>query len=331
MTKQPIVRVVNLVGIGLALAAAVPTTARILEPSLGTPITQLAAFTPWAVPLWIVAGGLLLVGRRRRSGGVLLLIISLLVALGVHWLVPSSAARDAARPKDAPGVPLRVMTLNVLFGGADAGQTVALVRRHQIDVLVVEEMTADFVARLRAAGIDTLLPQADLHPSDRAAGTGIWSRWALKPTGTLPTAGFQMPTVMLTVPGSGQTVSVTGVHTQPPQPAGLAGWRQDLATLADRAAADQGPRIYAGDFNASRDHADFRAILDAGLVDAGDAGSAAQWPGFTWPSNRPGPAVTRIDHILLTPASIGVRKVSVVTVSGTDHRGVVADLVLLPG
>jgi endonuclease/exonuclease/phosphatase family metal-dependent hydrolase len=143
--------------------------------------------------------------------------------------------------------------------------------------------------------------------------------------------------VTLTLPaspsGPARTVSVTGVHTQPPRPDRLAGWRRDLATIADRAATDQhlGPRIYTGDFNASRDHAGFRAILDTGLVDAGDAGSAAPWPGFTWPTDRFGPAATRIDHVLLTPGTIGVRKVTVVTVSGTDHHGVVADLIVRPG
>jgi endonuclease/exonuclease/phosphatase family metal-dependent hydrolase len=126
---------------------------------------------------------------------------------------------------------------------------------------------------------------------------------------------------------------VTGIHTQPPRPDRLKGWRQDLATIAERAAADQhlGARIYTGDFNASRDHAGFRAILDTGLVDAGDAGSVAPWPGFTWPTDRFGPAATRIDHVLLTPETIGVRKVTVVTVSGTDHHGVVADLIVRPG
>jgi endonuclease/exonuclease/phosphatase family metal-dependent hydrolase len=84
--------------------------------------------------------------------------------------------------------------------------------------------------------------------------------------------------------------------------------------------------IYAGDFNASRDHAEFRAILGTGLVDAGDALSVAPWPGFTWPTDQFGPAATRIDHILITPTSIGVRKVTIVSVPGTDHLGVIADL-----
>jgi endonuclease/exonuclease/phosphatase (EEP) superfamily protein YafD len=84
----------------------------------------------------------------------------------------------------------------------------------------------------------------------------------------------------------------------------------------------------AGDFNASRDHAEFRAVLGTGLTDAGDAVSVSAWPGFTWPADEPGPPGARLDHVLITPASIGVRKVSVVDVPGTDHHGVVADLVV---
>ena len=334
MTRRTTFLLLNLLGVAVALVAAVPTVARLLEPSFDTPIPQLAAFTPWTPPLWLLAGVLLLFGRRRRTGGAVVLIIGVVVAFGVRWQVPPDAARDTAGSSPASGVPVRVMTLNALFGQANAAQTVALARSHDVDILVVEELTPAFIQRLQAAGIDGMLGFSDLHPGTRAAGTGIWSRWALHPAGLLPSAGFRMPTAVVTLPGGGK-LTVTGIHTRAPVPGTgpLTGWRADLAMIARTTAAarDQpGPRLYVGDFNASRDHSGFRAILATGLVDAADAVPAASWPGFTWPADRPGPAFSRIDHVLLTPSSVGVRKVTVVTVSDTDHHGVVAELVVRP-
>lgn len=323
-----IVRGLTGLGVLAAVAAAVPTLARVLEPHAGTPVPQLAAFAPWALPGWLVAGTLLLVGRPLRSRAVVVLVVGVILALGVRWQVPPTVARDTAR--DGTGVRVRVMTVNVMLGQGDAARVFALVRRQQVDVLVVEELTPAFQDRLEAAGIDAVLPRTDLHPHERAAGTGIWSRWPLTPHGTLPSAGFEMPMVTLAPPGLPGGLSVTGIHTRAPDPnAGqIAMWRRDLAGLAAAARArPDGPQIWTGDFNASRDHSGFRGILGTGLVDAGDALSVASWPGFTWPADHP---VTRIDHVLVTPAFIGVRRVAVVAVGGTDHHAVVADLVVRP-
>jgi len=241
---------------------------------------------------------------------------------------------------------VRVLTVNTLFGQADAAQAVDLVRRHRVDVLVVQELTPQFLTRFRAAGIDTELGFSDLHPQGRvrAAGTGIWSRWPLTAQGSLPSAGFEMPAVTITLPSAGgaagtsrpgRSLAVTGIHTRAPVPQAerLDGWRQDLALIATTEARRDkttGPQLYVGDFNASRDHSGFRAILATGLVDAADALPAAGWPGFTWPADRPGPAFTRIDHVLLTPTSIGVHDVQVLDLAGTDHHPVLADLVVSP-
>lgn len=336
MTKRTLFRLLNLLGVLVAVLAAVPFGARLLEPRFDTPVPQLAAFGTWTLPLWVLAGVLLLVGRSRRGGGVVLAVIVLVVVVGVRWQVPSTLARAAVRTSAAAGVPLRVMTVNVEFGQADAAQAVALVREHQVDVLVVEEMTPDFVDRLQGAGIGTQLRYSDLHPQVGPGGTGIWSRWVVRSSGALPSAGFEMPMASITLPGgSARTLTVTGIHTQAPTPRSgpLTGWRRDLSTIAKVEASRDprgGPAIYAGDFNASRDHAGFRAILATGLVDAADAVPAASWPGFTWPADRAWPAFTRIDHVLLTPSSIGVRNVTVLNLEGTDHHPVVADLVVLP-
>jgi endonuclease/exonuclease/phosphatase (EEP) superfamily protein YafD len=313
---------ISLVGLVLAIAASIPPLARIFEPVAPSPAPQLAAFVPWALPVWLVAGVLLLIGGPRP----LAIAVAGAIALQGRWL----RVDHGTLPASGTGVSL--MTLNVLFGRADAEATVDLVRRHRIDVLVLQEMTPEFVERLRAAGIDTLLGHCDLHPRAASAGTGIWSRWPMRALGLLPSQGAMMPQAAIAIPIAGGEqpdvieVTVTGVHTVAPMPGRVKRWRADLATLATCAQTSFGPRIFAGDFNASRNHSGFRSILAAGLVDAADLTGRSARPGFTWPSDRFGPALIRLDHVLVTPDSIGVRKVRVVTVRGTDHHGVIADL-----
>jgi endonuclease/exonuclease/phosphatase (EEP) superfamily protein YafD len=328
---RPVRALTTVSGLLVTLVAAVPTVARMTESGRDAPLPQLAAFTTWALPLWVLAGVLLLIGRRRRTAGLVLVVFALVIAVSVRWQLPPDAARDAARPASAPGVPLRVMTQNVEFGRGNASQVYALVQKYRVDVLVIEELSPAFLKRLRAAGIDGPLGYSDLHPHDTGAGgTGIWSRTPLTPSRLLPSQGFAMPVVDLTLPGS-KTVALTGIHTRAPHEGRTDLWRKDLAMLTQVHAAERGrpqPQIYTGDFNASRDHAEFRSLLATGLVDAGDAGSAAPWPGFTWPADRPGPAATRIDHVLVTPGTIGVQKLVIVNVDDTDHHGVVADLLI---
>ena len=52
------------------------------------------------------------------------------------------------------------MSANLEYGGADATSLVAAAREHRVDVLVLIEITPAAVKRLRAAGLDTLLPES---------------------------------------------------------------------------------------------------------------------------------------------------------------------------
>jgi endonuclease/exonuclease/phosphatase family metal-dependent hydrolase len=84
--------------------------------------------------------------------------------------------------------------------------------------------------------------------------------------------------------------------------------------------------VLAGDFNATLDHAELRRLLDRGYRDAAEQAGVALRP--TWPGDRALiPTVVTIDHVL---ADRRIRVVSVRTVAipGSDHRGVLADLLL---
>ena len=85
------------------------------------------------------------------------------------------------------------------------------------------------------------------------------------------------------------------------------------------------PRVLAGDFNATLDHAELRRLLDRGYRDAAEQAGVALRP--TWPAGRTLPPTVTIDHVLADPR-IRVISARSVAIPGSDHRGVLADLLL---
>jgi endonuclease/exonuclease/phosphatase family metal-dependent hydrolase len=138
---------------------------------------------------------------------------------------------------------------------------------------------------------------------------------------------FEQPAVRLIRP-DGPDVEVVAVHTAPPVPsaARVRAWSADLAALPPPEAGLL--RVLAGDFNATLDHAALRSVLARGYVDAARAaGRAGAW---TWrPLRAPLPRLA-LDHVLVDPR-IGVAAVAIAAVRGSDHRALVADLVLPRG
>jgi endonuclease/exonuclease/phosphatase (EEP) superfamily protein YafD len=259
----------------------------------------------------------------------LLLAIPAIILLA--WQLPPAkrtAGRTAPVPEPladaAPGAPtLRVLSLNVLGGSADPAAAVRAVERHQVDVLVVQELTPGMVHRLAEAGLDALLPYCHLDPRPRALGTGLWARWPLAPLPPVPGLKAAAPRALIE-PVEGRPVTVTGVHPKAPVRRNVRLWQQELAAIRSTLVTSDGPQVVAGDFNASRDHRPFRALLNAGFLDCADAARRRPWPGFTWPAGRWIPSVMRLDHVLVSRSSASVSAVRVIRVPGTDHRGVLA-------
>ncbi len=85
----------------------------------------------------------------------------------------------------------------------------------------------------------------------------------------------------------------------------------------------------AGDFNASQDHAAFRAVLDAGALhdSARLAGSSRT---YSWPADRATPLRTQIDHVLVSE-EFSVRSARFLRLAATDHRALLVALELHDG
>ncbi|WP_302893152.1 endonuclease/exonuclease/phosphatase family protein [Actinomadura luzonensis] len=277
--------------------------------------TQIMTATPYAaagslVPLLMAA-----LGRRRAATAVALLATT---ALGFAVLPRALGTAEAAA-----GRPFRVMTINMLFGRADAETIVRLVREFDPDVLSTQELTPGAVSDLDAAGLKELMPHRVLQAEWSAAGSGLFSKHELRELPDMvPDVGHRMPAAAVSLPG-GDPVEFVDVHPYPPLGPNVVNWNEALDTLPS--ASPDRVRVLAGDFNASLDHAALRGVLSRGYKDAADQVGAGLIP--TWPANKKVPPIITIDHVLVD-RRVAVRAVDVRTVPGTDHRAVLAELTL---
>jgi endonuclease/exonuclease/phosphatase (EEP) superfamily protein YafD len=227
------------------------------------------------------------------------------------------------RQPPAAGPVLRVVTANLLAGRAVAEAVAGLACRTNADVLFVQELTCDAAARLQRAGLGDLLPYGVTQPVPHGARGSIYARYPLRggPPAAPPSAA--RCTARLDLP-SGQFVELACIHAAPPKPwspGATARWRSQLSALP---APGSSPRILAGDFNATLDHAQFRRLLRRGYADA--ASQAGHGLSPTW-GPQPGRRLTllAIDHVLID------RRCAVLTTSahwltGSDHRALYAEL-----
>ena len=270
---------------------------------------QVAAAAPWA------ALGLRL-ARRRRAAALAAL------AAGALGLVVRSR-RIPSPPTGAAGPVLRVLTANVYFGRADAEVLVARVRQGEVDALFLQELTAEAVTRLKQAGLEDLLPYTQFELWGGARGSGIYSRYPLSEGPAVPTRTMAQPSALMELP-NGNTVELVCVHPVPPalrRNSGAVRWREDLSALPP---PGELPRVVAGDFNATYDHAAFRGVLRRGYVDAARQAGAGLTPTWGPPGRR---AVLVLDHVL-ADRSCDVLACSVHVIPGSDHRAVYAEIQL---
>jgi endonuclease/exonuclease/phosphatase (EEP) superfamily protein YafD len=230
----------------------------------------------------------------------------------------------ACRQPPAAGPVLRVLTANLLFGRAGAEAVAELVSRKHADVLFVQELTGEAAARLQRAGLSDLLPYRVTQPVPHRTRASIYARYPLRGAPLAGPVSAARCAARLDLP-SGQFVELACIHAAPPKPpwspGATARWRSQLSALP---AAGEGPRILAGDFNATLDHAQFRRLLRSGWVDAASQvgnGLSPTWgPGPGWR-----PALLAIDHVLID-RHCAVLTTSAHWLTGSDHRALYAEL-----
>ncbi|MET9415416.1 endonuclease/exonuclease/phosphatase family protein [Streptomyces klenkii] len=305
-------------GAGLLLAlVSAPLLCRACDVDGVTPMPQLLAFLPW---LLAPAGAALVLAAGTRW--VVGCAWGLLAVLGTLCFLPPYEAGGAAA--SGPEVArLRILTANLEFGGATPGLLEALRREHP-DLVSVQECSPEECApALESARLRAAYPYRIVVGGGRAQGSALLSRFPLEPDGSVR-GTLAMPRALVRVAGTRLLFQVA--HPMPPVAGGVELWRTELGRVRAMAAArGEAPTVIAGDFNASQDHAAFRAVLDTGVRDSAAAVGRSRTP--TWPSLTAPPLGAQIDHVLLSP-SLEPRSARFLDLTGTDHRGLVVDAVL---
>jgi endonuclease/exonuclease/phosphatase family metal-dependent hydrolase len=215
-----------------------------------------------------------------------------------------------------------VLTFNMFFGRGDPEVLVSRVRQLGADVLFLQELTEEAVRRLKQAGLEDLMPHSQLELWGGSRGSGIYSRFPLGEGPRVAPVHMAQPTAVVRLPG-GYVAELVCVHPVTPQlgRGGAVRWREELGVLP---APGEVPRVLAGDFNATLDHAVFRKVLRLGYADAAQQAGGALVP--TWGPPGRG-AVLTLDHVL-AGRGCAVLGYSVHAVPGSDHQAVYAEVQL---
>ena len=303
---------------GLGLPALLLTVVRMADTDVGAMI-RIESFTPLGIPLYVallvLTGAAAAVRSTDRSQRITVAVLAAAgLALHCWWFAPQVTGDNPAPAAGAQ--PLTVMTANLFEGQADAQDVVDAVRSEHVDLLVLEEITPDELARLDAAGLADLLPQRAGEPDPDVAGTMVFSDEQLGEPALLAT---QFDSYRVEV-GS---LDLLAVH--PTAPVLPQAWRRDHDLIRSEA-VEKDVDLIVGDLNATTDHDVMRELDDAGFRDAGELANEGFQP--TWPANNVGlfpllPPLVRIDHVLLadTLASLGTHTVDI---DGTDHLALIA-------
>lgn len=305
----------------LVLIALAPWAAwaamRLLGFEPGAPLIGALALTPLvAATAWLP----LLLALALRTW--VLAAVAALVAVALAAAVLPRALGGPQAPL-AGGRTLSVMTANLRYGHGDPDAVMQLVRRHDVDVLSLQELTPTAARRLDRAGARARFPYRVLEPRSGASGSGLLSRLPLRDAGRPPGTPHAMPQAQLAVPGI-EPVLVKAVHTIPPLGGDVPAWRDELRSLPHATPTGRF-RLLIGDFNATLDHHELRVLIATGYRDAAD--TAGIGLDGTYRVRPRLPIRIAIDHVLVDQRG-RVTDASVEPIPGSDHRALLATLSL---
>ncbi|MFN8446698.1 MAG: endonuclease/exonuclease/phosphatase family protein [Caldilineaceae bacterium] len=291
------------------------------------------------LPFLLFLPFLLIPGQRKvRSLALLVPLLFFSYEYGAAFVPKLHVTSVAAAQSD---LPLRVMTWNAYFKNQHVENLVAAVAHENPDLLAVEEFGADY-AKEFASQLKATYPYQLLYPHWQPRGYALLSRYPLEEI-LQPLPGYGQCTCIqanVTIQNRQATVLVIhptvpefdiGIKHHVPVPTYFETFAQDFQheTILKRIAMIHTPLLVMGDFNASDRMAvinRYRAILTDSFREAG-------WGfGFTFPyQKRFGsfelPALVRLDYIFHDNSWRAIQSWNG-QASGSDHRYVVADLIL---
>ncbi|WP_018142583.1 endonuclease/exonuclease/phosphatase family protein [Alloscardovia criceti] len=215
---------------------------------------------------------------------------------------------------------VKVLTMNALYGRADASAIMHEISTQQIDVLAAQEVSDEFVSRLHEYGILSELKYEQLGEKtdhDNAGYNAVWSRYPVTESGGALLTDMGSNTPWMNVDIDGFSVRVVSVHPYSPHRSNEQ-WQRDIAQLSTLATDASVPTVVMGDLNSSTFHPSLRATINTGLIDSSLESHSGFHPTFpaSWPFVPP---LIEIDHVLHT-RELRAKEVATVRIPRTDHK-----------
>lgn len=225
---------------------------------------------------------------------------------------------------------IRIMSCNLQGGRASASALQEIIESEAIDVVCAQELSIELAEALAA-----VLPFSNMQHDRIQRANGIAARHPVRISPLrLPArdawAALLEPDSWPSIPRALEIVNVhiSAPHTWPYFPRGARRREQIDLLLQNRSKHLHRPHAVVGDFNASPIWPVYKKMLelysDGMLLAAGkDGGPKPTWPYFPLLGLR---GLIRIDHMFLRQLS--ARNSRIVEIPGTDHLGIILDLVV---
>lgn len=240
--------------------------------------------------------------------------VALLANLVIAWpWITAPAATEMNGPR------FKLLLLNIYYNNPRLELATQLIRDTNPDVVVLLEM----IPRLRPAfdEIATTYPHRVECWQETQYDALILSRHPLQDIrDTLPPPQYRRPMGAVRVSLADREFTLFPTHLSlPPLLEGRSRQPNEIKEIALAVNSVRGARLLVGDFNASTWGAIVTRVREEASL------TALTGPGGTWPTFLPLHMGIPIDHVL-TSSELVARTRNLVTVAGTDHRAVLAEI-----
>ena len=260
-------------------------------------------------------------GLGSRLGFPLACLV--LAAINLAVLRPYLGFRLTPASTEAPGESrIRLVALNVHTGNARHDLVEAFLRASEADVILLTEVDDRWLTQL--AGLTNRWPHQLREPRDDNFGIALLSRWPWTQARVITLGEAELPSVEARIVRGDRRLWVIGTHPLPPGTSAQATLRDgQLQAIARRVAELAGPRVLAGDLNATPWSPAFRGLEQrSGLRDTlRGRGYQASWPAGFPLFGIP------LDHALISP-DLRVLDRRLGPRVGSDHRPLILELAL---
>lgn len=157
----------------IALGYAVLTLVLRTLPLTNNICLLIAVSAPYAVLVAMATFVVAVLRRRVVLSLVALLVVAMSFGVQLNWYF------GCQTPRQGDGLEVRILSVNLPKGRAEI-PSVADLARNSADVVMLTELTPDWVHQFYDVRMRDVFPHSVLVPGPDAGGIGIWSRYPLR-------------------------------------------------------------------------------------------------------------------------------------------------------